>query len=94
MDISDMLKGLKQTDSCERSSISIALSQLLRRPRADVRQPTHRYTRPFRNAAEYVPNLLAELKVWELKTNRYRGLFVTAEVEVRGTVTEGFRSSK
>jgi hypothetical protein len=33
-----------------------------------------------------VPNLPPEVKVWELKTNRYRGLFITAEVEVDGVI--------
>lgn len=48
------------------------------------RQPRHSFTRPFQNPQAYVPNLPSDLKVWELKTNRYRGLFVTAEVEVKG----------
>lgn len=50
------------------------------------RQPTHRYTRLFSSAGEYVPNLPDEVKVWELKTNHYRALFVTAEVKRGETV--------
>jgi hypothetical protein len=49
------------------------------------RQPTHSFTRPFHNAERYVGKLPPELKVWELKTNRYRALFYTAEVEKSGT---------
>jgi hypothetical protein len=47
------------------------------------RQPTHNFTREFKNPGKYaaVPQ---GAKVWELKTNRYRGLFITAEVEKDG----------
>jgi hypothetical protein len=51
-----------------------------------MRQPTHHYTRQFHNAGDYVPNLPADLKVWELKTNRFRALFTTAVVK-RGKTT-------
>jgi hypothetical protein len=47
------------------------------------RQPTHNFTRQFKNPSKYaaVPD---GTKVWELKTNHYRGLFITAEVEKAG----------
>jgi hypothetical protein len=45
------------------------------------RHPTHNYTRPFRRRK--IQELVGSrpLKVWELKTNRYRALFFVADFE-------------
>ena len=40
------------------------------------REPQHRWTRPFRNPGAYV-RVPKGVKVWELKTNLYRALFIT-----------------
>jgi hypothetical protein len=69
---------------CERMSDSQARAfrEVIRRVCADPsgrREPRHRYVRgPFRNAERYLGRRMpSEAKVWELKTNHARGLFVT-----------------
>lgn len=61
-----------------------AFREVIRRVCADPsgrRQPTHRYVQgPFRGVERYLGRPLpAGTKVWELKTNHHRGLFITDE---------------
>lgn len=58
---------------------------------AGRRQPTHNFTRPFRDPARYVGPIPSDQKVWELKTNRYRALFMTADVRKGGKVHRQLR---
>jgi hypothetical protein len=63
-------------------SQSKALREVVRRVCADPsgrREPRHNYVRgPFRNAERYLGRRMpAGTKVWELKTNHVRGLFIT-----------------
>jgi hypothetical protein len=80
VELDEFCAGLSERQA---NYLRLAVERVCRDP-SGRRQPTHRYTRPFANAQRYVPNLPDELKVWEFKTNHYRALFVTAEVEVDG----------
>jgi hypothetical protein len=61
-----------------------ALATIVERVLADPsgrREPQHNYTRRFQNAKRYVKGLAKDEKVWELKPNHWRALFVTLETD-------------